>query len=143
MISIGADHGGYELKNKIINKFKNIEFKDFGTNTNEPVDYPEIALKVARSVASGETKEGILICKTGIGVSIAANKVKGIRCALCYNKKVAKLAKEHNDANILAIGADNLTEEEVYEIIEEWINSTFKGGRHQRRVDLIKKIESK
>lgn len=143
MIAIGADHGGYELKNKIINNFKNIEFKDFGTNSSESVDYPEIALKVCQSIINGECNEGILICKTGIGVSIAANKVKGIRCALCYSKKVAKLAKEHNDANVLAIGADCLTEEEVYEIIEEWEKSTFEGGRHQKRVDLIKEIESK
>ena len=119
MIAIGADHGGFELKDAIIKYFDGkVVFKDFGTNSPESVDYPEYAFKVADSVASGECEAGILICKTGIGMSIAANKVKGIRCALCFNEEVAHLCKEHNNANVIALPASMMSKDEAVKIIE-------------------------
>ena len=136
MIAIGADHGGFELKDAIIKYFDGkVIFKDFGTNSQESVDYPEYAFKVADSVASGECEAGILICKTGIGMSIAANKVKGIRCALCFNEEVAHLCKEHNNANVIALPASMMSKDEAVKIIEIWLNSKFLGGRHEKRVN--------
>ena len=142
LIAIGCDHGGYTLKEKIKSYYNNIEFKDFGTMSEDSVDYPDFAFAVAESVAKGECEAGILICKTGIGMSIAANKVKGIRCALCYNTATAILAKKHNDANIIAIGADQLDFEEVKSIIESWHNEEFMGEQHKRRIDKISKYEN-
>lgn len=142
LIAIGCDHGGYTLKEKIKSYYSNIEFKDFGTMSEDSVDYPDFAFAVAESVAKGECEDGILICKTGIGMSIAANKVKGIRCALCYNTATAILAKKHNDANIIAIGADQLDFEEVKSIIESWHNEEFMGEQHKRRIDKISKYEN-
>lgn len=140
MIAIGADHGGFELKQKIIEYFKDkIDFKDFGTNSTESVDYPKIAFLVSDSVASGECSEGILICKTGVGMSIVANKVKGIRCALCFNENIGHLCKEHNDANVIALPAEMLSFEETVKIIEAWTNAKFEGGRHKRRVDMFER----
>ena len=141
MIAIGSDHGGYVLKECIKNHFKDVDFKDFGAYSEERTDYPLIAINVAESVASGECESGIVICKTGIGVCIAANKVKGIRCALCYNEEVAKLAKEHNNANMIALGAGQLTEEEAINIITNWRNSIFLGDRHENRINTISKYE--
>lgn len=140
MIAIGADHGGFELKEAIIKHFDGkVVFKDFGTNSLESVDYPEYAFKVADSVASGECEAGILICKTGIGMSIAANKVKGIRCALCFNEEVAHLCKEHNNANVIALPASMISKDEAVKIIEIWLNSKFLGGRHEKRVNMIER----
>ena len=140
MIAIGADHGGFELKDAIIKYFDGkVVFKDFGTNSPESVDYPEYAIKVADSVASGECEAGILICKTGIGMSIAANKVKGIRCALCFNEEVAHLCKEHNNANVIALPASMMSKDEAVKIIEIWLNSKFLGGRHEKRVNMIER----
>ena len=141
MIAIGCDHGGYQLKEKIIDYYRDIKFKDFGTDSEESVDYPDFAIPVAESVASGECEKGILICKTGNGMAIMANKVKGIRCAVCYNTATAVLAKKHNDANIIAIGADQLDFEEVKNIIEFWMNEEFMGEQHKRRLDKISKYE--
>ena len=141
MIAIGCDHGGYILKEKIKDYYRSIEFKDFGTMSEESVDYPDFALAVAKSVASGECEKGILICKTGNGMVITANKVKGIRCALCYNTATAILAKKHNDANIIAIGAEQLDFEEVKNIIELWMNEKFIGNQHLRRIEKISKYE--
>lgn len=139
MIAIGADHGGYELKEKIKKHYYDkIVFKDFGTNSLESVDYPEIAYLVANSVANGECENGILICRTGVGMSITANKVKGIRCALCYNEKVGILCKEHNNANMISLPADMISFDEAINIIDNWLNTKFAGGRHEAR---IKKIE--
>ena len=144
MIAIGADHGGYVLKEELIKCFEDeIEFKDFGTISTESVNYPDIAFKVAESVASGECEAGILICRSGIGMSIAANKVKNIRCANISTTKAARLCKEHNDANIISISADELTVDAAKEIIYIWLNSEFQGGRHQTRIDLIKDYENK
>ena len=142
MIAIGADHGGFELKEKIIEFFQGkIEFKDCGTNSKESVDYPKFAYLVADSVASGECEAGIVICRTGVGVSITANKVKGIRCALCYNKEVAQLCKEHNNANIIALGGRVTGTELAADIVDSWMNAEFQGGRHQGRIDIISSFE--
>lgn len=140
MIAIGADHGGFELKEKIKEYFKDkIDFKDYGTYSKESVDYPTIAYSVADSVASGECEFGIVICRTGVGVSITANKVKGIRCALCYNKEVATFCKEHNNANMIALPADMLDFEDVIDIINNWMSAKFLGGRHEIRVNMIER----
>ena len=144
MIAIGADHGGYLLKDEIIKEFEGeIEFKDFGTSSTESVNYPEIAFKTAESVASGECEAGILICRSGIGMDIAANKVKGIRCANVATMKAARLCKEHNNANMIALAADEITIEAAKEIVYIWLNSEFLGGRHQTRVDMITEYENK
>ena len=144
MIAIGADHGWYLLKDEIIQEFEGeIEFKDFGTFSTESVNYPEIAFKTAESVASGECEAGILICRSGIGMDIAANKVKGIRCANVATMKAARLCKEHNNANMIALAADEITIEAAKEIVYIWLNSEFLGGRHQTRVDMITEYENK
>lgn len=138
-IAIGSDHGGYELKAKIAEylKSKGIEIQDFGTFTNESCDYPVFAKEVATEVANGSFNKGILICGTGIGVSIVANKVKGIRAALCYDTFCAQMSREHNNANILCLGQRVISEDLALEIVDIWLKTDFGGGRHQRRVDLI------
>lgn len=141
MIAIGCDHGGYELKEKIKSKLLNIEFKDFGTFSTERVDFPNIAFKVSESVAKEECKCGILICKSGIGMSIASNKVKRIRCALCYSIDAAKSAKEHNNANVIALPAEFVGVDEAIEIIKIWLDSKFLGDRYEERLKLIKDYE--
>ncbi len=144
-ISIGSDHGGFELKEKIIKFLKRKKYKiiDFGTNSLESCDYPLIAYEVAKSVAKKKSERGILICKTGIGNCITANKVKGIRAALCYNIKSAILSRKHNDANILALGALFVNIERAKKIIEKWLNTEFEGGRHLRRIKQIERIENR
>ena len=127
MIAIGCDHGGYRLK-KEIEKYlddKNIEYLDMGCESEESVDYPDIASKVAKKVQSKECEQGILICRSGIGMSITANKFKGIRCALCHNEYTAKYARLHNDSNILAMGADDLTTNEAICILRMWFATSF------------------
>ena len=144
MIAIGCDHGGYRLK-KEIEKYlddKNIEYLDMGCESEESVDYPDIASKVAKEVQSKECEQGILICRTGIGMSITANKFKGIRCALCHNEYTAKYARLHNDSNILAMGADDLTTNEAICILRMWFATSFEGERHIERLNLIKEIEN-
>ena len=144
MIAIGADHGGFTLKENIIATLKGeIEFKDFGTDSEESVNYPEFAFKVAESVASGECEAGVLICKSGIGMDICANKVKGIRCATITSIKSARHAKEDNNANIIAFGAEDTTLEAAEEYIYMWLSSEFQGGRHAKRVQMIKDYEEK
>lgn len=141
MIAIGADHGGFELKQKLINLLKDrYEFLDEGTFSTDSVDYPKIAYKVAMDVSKNKADCGILICRTGVGMSIVANKVKGIRCALCYNEKVGKLCKEHNNANIIALPADMISIEEALEIVNNWMSAKFAGGRHETRVNMIEDI---
>jgi ribose 5-phosphate isomerase B len=141
-IAIGADHRGLELKQFIIKLLKQMghSHEDFGTNTAESVDYPDIAQKVAERVAKGDFDLGILICDTGIGMCIAANKVKGIRAALAHDSFSARRAREHNDANILCLGTRE-TQATVRKIVENFINTQFEGGRHQRRVDKIRAME--
>lgn len=142
-IGIGSDHGGYELK-KIIKEYldeKDIEVIDYGTDSSESVDYPDFGKLVAQGVVSKEVDRGIVICGTGIGISIAANKVKGIRAALCNDSYSARMSMEHNNANVLALGARVLGEGLALDIVATWINSQFEGGRHQRRVNKISDIE--
>ncbi len=143
MIAIGCDHGGYELKEEIKKRFSDINFKDFGTFSTDRMDFPDVAFPLAESVASGECDKGILICRSGIGMSIAANKVRGVRCALCYNIDAAKSAKEHNNANIIAIAADEIDLKTAIDVINIWLESKFLGGRYQERLDLIQKYEVK
>lgn len=144
MIAIGSDHGGYRLKEEIKKYLdeKEIEYKDYGCMNEESVDYPNIAKEVAKAVQSKECETGILICRSGLGMSIVANKFKGIRCAPCHNEYTAKYAKLHNNSNILAIGADDVTVNEAICILRMWIATEFEGGRHQERLDLISKIEN-
>lgn len=142
MIAIGSDHGGFEYKKQIIENFSNLEFKDFGTFSTDSVDYPDIAIPVAEAVASGSCERGILICRSGIGMDITANKVKGIRSALCFNAKMGEMAKRHEDANIITIGADYVSIDEVLKIINAWLTNEFEGDRHKRRIDKIRDYEA-
>lgn len=145
MIAIGSDHAGYALKADII-KFledKGLEVKDFGTNSCDSVDYPDFGQAVAEAVSSKECEKGIIICGTGIGISIAANKVPGVRAALCTDSYMAKMSRQHNDANVLALGERVLGPGVVFDIIETWLNTEFLGGRHQNRVNKISGIEKK
>ena len=143
MIAIGSDHGGFELKKFIIDTIGEENFKDYGTYTDSPCDYPDIAYSLARDVSRGVCEKGILICRSGVGMDICANKVDGIICALCFNKKIGEMCKRHENANIIALPADYITKEEALEIIDAWENAMFEGGRHQRRVDKIKKYEER
>ena len=143
-IGISSDHGGYELKEYIkeyLDK-KNIEYIDYGTNSLDSVDYPDYGLKLAKGVVSGEVDKGIAICGTGIGISIACNKVAGIRCALCSDTYSARMSREHNDANILALGGRVIGKDLALEIVSTWLKAEFQGGRHERRVNKIFNIES-
>lgn len=144
-IAIGCDHGGYNLKGEIINylESKSIEYKDYGTFTKESCDYPDYALNVAEAVASKEYEFGILICGTGIGISIAANKVPGVRAALCSDTFSAHATREHNNANILALGERVVGPGLAIDIVDTFLNSKFQGDRHQNRIDKITKIEEK
>lgn len=139
IIGLGCDHGGYELKEKIKAHLgeKGIEVKDFGCDNTNSVDYPEYGKLVGNKVASKEVDLGIVICGTGIGISIAANKVKGVRGALCTNTTMAKLTREHNNANVLALGARIIGDVLALEIVDTFLESEFEGGRHQRRIDLL------
>ena len=138
-IAIGADHGGFRLKEKIVEYLsaKNIKFKDFGTFDEESCNYPDIAKKVSQEVATGNFSRGILVCGTGIGMSIVANKVKGIRAALCADTFSAKASRAHNDANILCLGQRVTGEGLTLEILDAWLQSEFEGGRHKIRVDMM------
>lgn len=143
MIAIGCDHAGVEMKKEIIKAMseKGFEFKDFGTD-GDACDYPDIAEVVCKSVVSGECERGILICGTGIGMSIAANKVKGIRAALCSDSFSTKFTRLHNDSNIMCMGARTLGTGLACELAEIFLTTGFEGGRHQRRIDKITNIEN-
>ncbi|HHW30894.1 MAG TPA: ribose 5-phosphate isomerase B [Clostridiaceae bacterium] len=146
MIAIGSDHAGYRLKTEIIKYLKenNYEVKDFGTNDDCcSVDYPDFGEMVAKAVSSGECEKGIIICGTGIGISITANKVPGIRAALCTDTYMAKMSREHNDANILALGERVIGVGVALDIVEAWLKTEFQGGRHQRRIDKMTAIDRK
>lgn len=144
MIAIGSDHGGFKLKEEIKKYLddKKIPYKDLGAQGEERVDYPNIAKEVAKAVQSKDCEQGILICRSGIGMSICANKFKGIRCALCHNEFTAKYARLHNNSNILAIGADTITENEAICILRMWFATEFEGGRHEQRLEQIEEIEN-
>ena len=143
MIAIGCDHGAYALKEKLKEHLtaRGLEYKDFGTYSTDSCDYPDFGAAAAKAVASGECDRGIVMCTTGIGISISANKVKGIRCALLSDKMSARLTREHNDTNMMAIGAAVVGEKLALEIVDVWLDTAFEGGRHQRRVDKIMALE--
>lgn len=145
MIAIGSDHGGFALKQAIMKHLeaKGLEYKDFGAYTEESCDYPIYGEAVGRAVAAGECERGILICGTGIGISISANKVKGVRCAPCTDCYCAEFTRLHNDANILALGARVVGEGLALKIVDTFLETGFEGGRHARRVALIHEIENK
>ena len=144
MIAIGSDHGGFKLKEEIKQYLdeKQIAYSDIGCYSEESVDYPNIAKEVALKLTNKECEYGILICRSGIGMSMVANKFKGIRCAKCNNEEEAKFSKMHNDSNVIAIGADYVSTEEAIRIIRMWIATPFEGGRHSRRVNMIADIEN-
>ncbi len=142
-IALASDHGGFELKEDIKRNLlsKGYEILDLGTNNgNESVDYPNYGKACGEAVMAGEADKGIVFCGTGIGVSIAANKVKGVRCALCTSVFMAEMASCHNDANVLALGGRTTELETALEIVKTWLNTKFEGGRHQRRVDLLNQM---
>lgn len=143
MIAIGSDHGGFEMK-EAVKRFlagREISVDDCGTDNGNSVDYPDFGERVARKVSSGEADKGILICGTGIGMSIVANKFPHVRAALATNTFMARMSKEHNDANILVLGGRVLTEKDAVEMVATWLDSSFEGGRHQGRLDKIAALE--
>ena len=145
-ISLGCDHGGLELKNEIKAHLEacGFECRDFGNYTKDSCDYPDYARPAAEAVASGECERGILVCTTGIGVSITANKVNGVRCALLHDKMSARLTREHNDTNMMALGAGVVGPMLALEIVDTWLDTPFSGvERHQRRIDKVMAIEKK
>lgn len=145
MYAIGSDHGGYELKQAVMAHLKErgVEFRDYGTFSTDSCDYPDYGEAVARAVASGECERGIVVCGTGIGISIAANKVHGIRCALCGDCYSAQMSREHNDANMLALGARVVGEGLALKIVDAFLDASFQGGRHERRVAKLMAIEDR
>ena len=141
-LALGSDHAGYLLKSAIkahLEK-KDIEFTDFGTFKMDSVDYPEFSYKVSQAVASGDYDLGILICGTGIGMSITANKIKGIRAAVVHSIETAKLSRLHNNANVLCLGGRILEEDDACKIVDIWLTTSFEGGRHEKRINLIPKL---
>ena len=144
-IAIGSDHGGFSLKDEIMThlKEKNIEFDDFGCFSKDSVDYPDIGQAVGEAVATGKYDKGIICCGTGIGISISANKVPGVRAALCGDCFSAKASREHNDANVLALGERVIGSGLAKMIVDIWLSSEFRGGRHGTRVEKIAGIEEK
>ena len=143
MIVLASDHLGYPLKNRVIEylKERGIPYEDVGLAEGERGDYPVPAWKAARAVASGEADKGIIFCGTGLGISLAANKVKGIRCVVCSEPYTARMSREHNDCNMLALGARVVGGELAVMIVDTWLNTGFEGGRHQTRLEMIAKIE--
>lgn len=143
MIVIGSDHGGFKLKEELKKYFdeKGIEYEDKGTFSEESVDYPDIAKAVAKDVSDKKADTGILICRSGIGMSIVANKFKNVRCAVCYEEQTAKFARMHNNANMLALGADYISTNDAICIVRQFLATPFEGGRHEARVRLISEIE--
>ena len=144
-IAIGADHGGFELKESLVRflKKKGHSVKDFGTFSNESCDYPPVGYEVAEAVGKKRFSHGILICKTGIGMSIVANKAKGVRAALCERVKIARSSREHNDANVLVLAANIVSFDKAKRIVDIWLKTPALGGRHKRRVNQIERIRNK
>ncbi len=142
-VSLGADHAGFELKEKIRQQLadQGIEVADEGTNSVESVDYPDYARKVAEAVAGNGSQRGILVCGSGIGMAMAANKVHGIRAAHVSSEQEARMSREHNDANVLALGARFLDDDTAWRIVQTFLSTQFEGGRHQRRVEKIAALE--
>ena len=144
-IAVGCDHGGFELKQAVMQFLQDngYEYQDFGTYDTQSCDYPDVAVPVAKAVAAGEFDRGILICGTGIGIGIAANKVAGIRAALCHDTFSAHASREHNNANIIAFGARIVGTELAKDIVRAYLDAEFQGGRHQTRIDMIHEIEKR
>ena len=142
-IAIGCDHGGFELKEAVRGHLeeRQIRYEDFGAYNTDSVDYAPIAAKAARAVAAGQADFGVLVCSTGIGISMAANKVKGIRAALCTNEFCAEMTRRHNNANILCMGGKVIDKETAVKLVDIFLHTEFEGGRHQRRIDQIAQIE--
>ncbi|HEV8676260.1 MAG TPA: ribose 5-phosphate isomerase B [Methylomirabilota bacterium] len=143
MMALGADHAGWQLKEEIKAWLltRNVELMDFGTHSPDPVDYPDYAAQVAEAVAAGKAERGILVCGTGIGMAMTANKVPGVRAAFCPDLFTARMSREHHDANVLALGGRLTGRELALEIVEMWLRAEFQGGRHSRRVGKIVELE--
>lgn len=139
-VAIAADHGGFELKEALKKQLTGVTLTDLGTHSTDSVDYPDFGADLAHKVAAGEFDRGILICGSGIGISIAANKVKGIRAALCHNVYTAEMARRHNDANVIAMGGRVVDENTAVEMTRVFLNTEFEGGRHARRVEKLNNI---
>jgi len=142
-IALGADHAGYEEKEKIkpLLDELGVQYHDFGTTSTDSVDYPDFARKVGEAVADGEYDQGLLVCGSGTGMAIAANKVKGVRAAVAWNEDIARLARQHNNANVLSIAARFTPDDEVKKIVRSWFDADFEGGRHERRGEKMEEIE--
>ncbi len=142
IVAIAGDHGGFALKQKIRKHLieRGIKIADLGTDSEESVDYPEFGKACAQAVASGKADRGIVICGTGIGISIAANRIRGIRCGLCTSVEMAELSRKHNNANMLAMGGRITSVEDAIRITDAWLDTEFEGGRHSRRVDMLDSI---
>ena len=142
-IAIGSDHRGFALKKRIMPFLQNAghSYQDFGCYNTAPVDYPDIAQKVGEAVVSGDFDQGILICQTGIGMSIAANKIKGVRAALCHNTLAAQRTRQHNDANVLCLRGENIDTESALKIVKTFLATDFEGGRHIQRVNKTRALE--
>ncbi len=142
-IALAADHAGFEEKEKIKTALTElgVEFEDMGTNSPDSVDYPDYAIKVGRAVAGGEFDQGLLVCGSGTGMAIAANKVHGVRAAVAWSPEIARLAREHNNANILSLPARFINDDQAKEIVKAWFSADFEGGRHERRVEKIVEAE--
>ncbi len=140
---IGSDHAGLHLKKQVLAllKKKGVEITDFGTENDESVDYPDFGMQVAEAISHGEAERGILLCGSGIGMSIVANKYRGVRAALCYDTQTARLSRQHNDANVLVMGGRLLEASQAMEIVKTWLETKFEGGRHARRIQKISEIE--
>lgn len=143
-VSLGADHRGFELKESVKKYLTELghDVTDFGTSSTEAVDYPDFGFKVAESVAKGESDFGVTVCWTGNGMNITANKVKGVRSALCLNEEMTKLARTHNNANVLALASKFVSEEVAKKILDVWLATDFEGGRHARRLEKIKDYQT-
>ena len=144
MLAIGSDHGGYALKQEIMEHLhsRGVKFKDYGTFSAESCDYPQFGAAVGRAVADGECQMGIIICGTGIGISISANKIRGVRAALCTDCFMAEMARRHNDANVLALGARVVGSGLALKIVDTFLDTEFEGGRHARRVEQMMALET-
>lgn len=142
-IAIGSDHAGFEIKEKIKEQLKSMDFEveDFGTNSTDSVDYPDFGAAVGKAVSAGKADDGIIVCGSGIGICIAANKIDGVRAAQAWNEETAKLSRQHNNANVLSIGARVIPENEIPKIVNAWFEAKFEGGRHQSRLDKISGLE--
>jgi len=142
---VGSDHAGFRLKERIKNFLneKGMEFYDVGPEKEDSVDYPDFAEKVAEAISKGEAERGILICGSGLGMTIVANKFKGVRATLCHDEYTAKMSRAHNDSNLLTLGSRVLEEEKALRIVEIWLTTPFEGGRHLKRLEKIKEIENK